>query len=171
MAACRPKAPGLAREANSRSILPMAAIGTLPPHHLTRPTIRRSCNFHAGGFWWSTTSSSNAQSLEVLLKALGQEVYTAFDGKEALEMVGKHRPDVVLLDIGLPIMDGYEVARRCREQAELAQITLVAMTGYGQDSDRQRSQEAGFNAHLVKPVDLDDLLLLLNQPGFAPHAP
>ena len=63
---------------------------------------------------------SNAQSLEVLLKTLGQEVYTAFDGKEALEMVRKHRPDVVLLDIGLPIMDGYEVARRCREAAGTA---------------------------------------------------
>jgi PAS domain S-box-containing protein len=114
---------------------------------------------------------SNAQSLEVLLRALGQEVYTAYDGKEALEMARLHRPDVVLLDIGLPIIDGYEVARRCREQPELQRTTLVAMTGYGQDSDRQRSHEAGFDAHLVKPVDLDNLLLLLSQPDFAPHSP
>jgi PAS domain S-box-containing protein len=114
---------------------------------------------------------SNAQSLEVLLRALGQEVYTAYDGKEALEMAREHRPDVILLDIGLPIIDGYEVARRCREQPELQQTTLVAMTGYGQDSDRQRSHEAGFDAHLVKPVDLDNLLQLLSQPDFAPHSP
>ena len=59
---------------------------------------------------------SNAQSLELLLRALGQEVYTAFDGPAALELARKHRPDVVLLDIGLPLMDGYEVARRCRDE-------------------------------------------------------
>ena len=108
---------------------------------------------------------SNAQSLELLLRALGQEVYTAFDGPAALELARKHRPEVILLDIGLPIMDGYEVARRCREDPGFGVLTLVAMTGYGQDSDRQRSQEAGFDAHLVKPVNLDDLRLLLKRPG------
>jgi CheY-like chemotaxis protein len=108
---------------------------------------------------------SNAQSLELLLRALGQEVYAAFDGPEALELAQKHRPEVILLDIGLPIMDGYEVARRCRENPPVEDLILVAMTGYGQDSDRQRSQEAGFDAHLVKPVYLDDLRLLLKQPG------
>jgi PAS domain S-box-containing protein len=113
---------------------------------------------------------SNAQSLELLLRALGQDVYTAFDGQEALELARQHHPDVILLDIGLPIMDGYEVARRCREEPGMQRMTLVAMTGYGQNSDRQRSQEAGFDAHLVKPVNLQDLLLLLNEPGFAAHA-
>jgi CheY-like chemotaxis protein/two-component sensor histidine kinase len=108
---------------------------------------------------------SNAQSLELLLRALGQEVYTAFDGPEALELARKHQPEVILLDIGLPLMDGYEVARRCREDVSLRVLTVVAMTGYGQDSDRQRSQEAGFDAHLVKPVDLDELRLLLKRPG------
>jgi CheY-like chemotaxis protein len=108
---------------------------------------------------------SNARSLELLLRALGQEVYTAFDGSEALELARKHRPEVILLDIGLPVMDGYEVARRCRQDARFEVLTLVAMTGYGQDSDRQRSQEAGFDVHLVKPVNLDDLRLLLKQPG------
>jgi CheY-like chemotaxis protein/two-component sensor histidine kinase len=112
---------------------------------------------------------SNAQSLEVLLEGLGQEVYTAYDGLAGLELARQHRPDIVLLDIGLPLMDGYEVARRCREEPALQRMTLVAMTGYGQDSDRQRSQSAGFDAHLVKPVNLDDLLVLLNQPG--PAAP
>jgi len=106
---------------------------------------------------------SNAQSLEVLLRALGQEVYTAFDGLTALEMARTHHPEVVLLDIGLPLLDGYEVARRCRQEPGLEQLTLVALTGYGKDTDRRRSQEAGFDAHLVKPVSREDLHLLLTQ--------
>jgi signal transduction histidine kinase/ActR/RegA family two-component response regulator len=115
---------------------------------------------------------SNAQSLELLLQALGQEVYTAYDGLAGLELARQHLPDVVLLDIGLPLMDGYEVARRCREEQGLQGMTLVAMTGYGQDSDKQRSQDAGFNAHLVKPVNLQDLVLLLTQADLVePPAP
>jgi PAS domain S-box-containing protein len=103
----------------------------------------------------------NAASLERLLVALGQDVRTAHDGKQALEAAREYRPDVVLLDIGLPVMDGYEVARRCRQEPRLQKTTLVAMTGYGKAEDRQRSQAAGFNAHLVKPVVLEDLELLL----------
>jgi PAS domain S-box-containing protein len=105
---------------------------------------------------------SNATSLGVLLQALGQEVDTAYDGPTALELVRRHRPDVVLLDIGLPGMDGYEVARRCRLEEGLGRVMMVAMTGYGKEEDRRRSQEAGFQAHLVKPVDLEDLRLLLS---------
>jgi CheY-like chemotaxis protein len=107
---------------------------------------------------------SNATSLGVLLRTLGQDVEMAYDGPAALELVRRRRPDLVLLDIGLPGMDGYEVARRCREDEGLRRITLVAMTGYGKDEDRRRSQEAGFNAHLVKPVDLGDLQMILTQP-------
>ena len=88
----------------------------------------------------------------------------AYDGLAALELVRRRRPDLVLLDIGLPGMDGYEVARRCRQDETLRPIMLVAMTGYGKEEDRRRSQEAGFNAHLVKPVNLEDLQVLLNQP-------
>jgi CheY-like chemotaxis protein len=106
-----------------------------------------------------------------LLEGLGQEVYTAYDGLAGLELARQHRPDVVLLDIGLPLMDGYEVARRCREEPALKGMTLVAMTGYGQDSDRQRSQEAGFDAHLVKPVNLRDLMLLLAESDLSPPVP
>jgi two-component system CheB/CheR fusion protein len=110
----------------------------------------------------------NAASLEKLLIALGQDVRTAHDGREAIETAREYRPDVILLDIGLPVMDGYEVARLCRRDPELQEATLVAMTGYGKAEDRQRSQAAGFNAHLVKPVFLDDLkLLLLNSPESA----
>jgi PAS domain S-box-containing protein len=103
----------------------------------------------------------NAASLEKLLVALGQDVQTAHDGQQALELARNYQPDVVFLDIGLPVMDGYEVARRCRRDPALERITLVAMSGYGKEEDRRRSQEAGFNAHLVKPVNLEDLKLLL----------
>ena len=107
----------------------------------------------------------NAASLGLLLEALGQEVYTAHDGPVALELTRKHYPEVVLLDIGLPGMDGYEVARRCRQDSGQNQLILVAMTGYGKDEDKRRSQDAGFNAHFVKPMSLNDLRLLLSQPG------
>ena len=107
---------------------------------------------------------SNATSLGVLLRAMGQDVDEAYDGPTALELARRNHPDVILLDIGLPGMDGYEVARRCREERDLEKIMLVAMTGYGKEEDRRRSREAGFNVHLVKPVNLEDLRLLLNQP-------
>jgi PAS domain S-box-containing protein len=94
-----------------------------------------------------------AGSLAMLLRESGHDVRTAHDGPNALEAALNYRPNVVLLDIGLPGLDGYEVAKRLRQQPVLQQVALVAMTGYGQESDRQRSQQAGFDHHLVKPVD------------------
>jgi signal transduction histidine kinase len=101
------------------------------------------------------------ESLATLLQLSGHEVYTAANGASALESAEQHRPEVALLDIGMPKLDGYEVARRIRAQPWGARITLVALTGWGQDSDRRRSQEAGFDSHLVKPLDLDKLTDLL----------
>jgi signal transduction histidine kinase len=101
------------------------------------------------------------ESLATLLQLSGHEVYTAANGAMALESAEQHRPEVALLDIGMPKMDGYEVARRIRAQPWGQGITLVALTGWGQDSDRRRSQEAGFDSHLVKPLDLDKLTELL----------
>jgi signal transduction histidine kinase/DNA-binding response OmpR family regulator len=98
-----------------------------------------------------------AASLAMLLRELGHEVEVAHDGAAALEAVGDFEPEVVLLDIGLPGMDGYEVARRLRRQPGLKDLPLVALTGYGQEEDRRRSREAGFDLHLVKPLDLDAL--------------
>jgi PAS domain S-box-containing protein len=102
-----------------------------------------------------------AQSLAMLLKVSGHQVRTAHTGPTGLEAALDYRPNVVLLDIGLPGMDGYEVAERIRQQPVLQNVMLVAMTGYGQDADRQRSQEVGFNAHLVKPVDFGMVLQIL----------
>ncbi len=91
-------------------------------------------------------------SFSVLLKALGHDVRLAHDGPSAVQAANEYRPDVVLLDIGLPGLNGYEVAKRIRQNPMLTNVVLVALTGYGQDSDRQSSLEAGFNHHLVKPA-------------------
>jgi signal transduction histidine kinase len=104
----------------------------------------------------------SAQSLSMLLRLSGHHVETAYDGPGALEQAANHLPDVILLDIGLPGMNGLEVARRIRENERLKHLVLVALTGYGQEEDRQRSQEAGFDAHFVKPVDLKELQKLLD---------
>ena len=94
-----------------------------------------------------------AETMAMLLRASGHDVRTVHDGLAALETARAFRPDVVFLDIGLPKMDGYEVARRIRQEPTLANVVLVAMTGYGQASDRQSSREAGFDHHLVKPAE------------------
>jgi CheY-like chemotaxis protein len=88
-------------------------------------------------------------------------VFTAADGAEALELASSCRPDVMLLDIGMPKLDGYEVARRVREQPWGNGTVLIALTGWGQEEDRRRSREVGFDSHLVKPLDLDALSALL----------
>jgi signal transduction histidine kinase len=102
-----------------------------------------------------------ADSLALLLRALGHEVRVVGDGPAALEAASSFRPDVALLDIGLPEMDGYEVARRLRRDPALGDAVLVALSGYGQEEDRRRSHAAGFDVHLVKPVDLEGLQALL----------
>jgi len=102
-----------------------------------------------------------ARSLKLLLSMEGHEVEIAHDGLATLKVADSFRPDVILLDIGLPRMDGYEVARRLRARPDMQRALLVALTGYGQDDDRRRSQEAGFSAHLVKPVRLEILQALL----------
>ena len=102
-----------------------------------------------------------AASLEMLLRQAGHAVRTVHDGPAALEAALDYRPNVVLLDIGLPGLDGYEVAERIRRQPALKGLVLVAMTGYGQQTDRQRSQEAGFDHHLVKPADFKTVQKIL----------
>jgi CheY-like chemotaxis protein len=102
-----------------------------------------------------------AESMALLLKASGHDVRTAHDGPTSLEAARDYRPDVVLLDIGLPGLNGFEVAKRMRQQPTLQNIVLVAMTGYGQEADRQRSHEAGFDHHLVKPAEFKELQRIL----------
>ena len=101
-----------------------------------------------------------ADSLAVLVRIDGHDVRVAYDGPAALAAAEGFRPDVVLLDLGMPGMDGYEVCRRLRRSPELAGVRVIAVTGWGQDSDRRRSAEAGFDHHLVKPADLDEIARL-----------
>ena len=102
-----------------------------------------------------------ADSLEALLSIEGFTVAVAYDGEAALAAVRNDPPVIVLMDIGMPRMDGYEAARRIRE--ETAGIRLIALTGWGQDLDRRKAEAAGFNAHFVKPVDLEQLLCAINE--------
>jgi CheY-like chemotaxis protein len=104
----------------------------------------------------------SADSMALLLGASGHDVRTAQDGTSALAIAPEYKPDVVLLDIGLPGMNGYTVAERLRALPGGGNIVLIAMTGYGQEDDRRRSREAGFDHHLVKPVDFDVLAGILN---------
>jgi PAS domain S-box-containing protein len=102
-----------------------------------------------------------ARSLAKLLKLIGNETHIAHDGLEAIELAARVSPDVVLMDIGMPKLNGYDAARRIREQPWGKELLLVAVTGWGQDEDRRQSQEAGFDEHMVKPVDFTALTRVL----------
>jgi PAS domain S-box-containing protein len=106
-------------------------------------------------------SADGAESLAMVLQLAGHQTWTAYDGLEAISTAERIRPDAVLLDIGMPVMNGYEACRRIREEPWGKDLLLVALTGWGQGEDRVRSREAGFDAHMVKPVDHNLLLELL----------
>lgn len=95
----------------------------------------------------------SALSLAMMLSIMGHETRTAHDGESAVETAESFLPDIVLLDIGLPKLNGYEVAQRIREHAWGQSMFLIAVTGWGQEEDRQRSSEVGLNVHMVKPVE------------------
>jgi PAS domain S-box-containing protein len=129
----------------------------------TRATVRRILVVDDYG--------QNAETLAELLRFDGYDVEIANDGLKAVEIAETFRPSVVLLDIGMPNLNGYEVARKIREQSWGKDMVLIAVTGWGQEKDRNRSQEAGFNAHLVKPFDYPELAkLIANLSGYSPVA-
>jgi CheY-like chemotaxis protein len=107
----------------------------------------------------------NRDGAELLAEALrldGHDVAVAYDAPGALSLVEERRFDVAILDLGLPLIDGYELARRIRERGSCLEMRLVAVTGYGQEGDMARTRAAGFDVHLVKPVDIDAVLAALN---------
>ena len=110
------------------------------------------------------------ESLAELLKLSGHEPRTANDGMHALEAAAGFQPDVVIMDVGMPRLNGYDAARRIRAHPWGAQVALVAMSGWGQDADRAKSRAAGFDAHLVKPVEFAALMQLLAQLTARKHA-
>ncbi len=150
-------APGQGREFVVR--LPVAVPDALqPPSSITaagQPTLRALRTLVVDD------NVDAAEILEMLLTKTGHEVRIVHDGPAALAAALEFRPDVVLLDIGLPELDGYEIAKRIRQQPALASMVLVALTGYGQETDRQRSQEAGFDYYLVKPADFQKVQQIL----------
>ena len=109
-------------------------------------------------------SIDTAESLRLLLTAAGHEVKTAHTGPDALALALSFAPNAVLLDIGLPELDGHQVAQQIRDQSPNENMLLVALTGYGQESDRQRSLDAGFDHHLVKPANFQALQDILATP-------
>jgi len=110
-------------------------------------------------------SRDNADSLAELLRLSGHDVATAYDGEEALAVAVEFDPRAVLLDLGMPRLDGYETCRRLRAMPSEKGLIIIALTGWGQSADREQTSAAGFDAHLVKPVDPDNVLALINLLG------
>ena len=104
-----------------------------------------------------------ADSLAILLRMLGYTVRTAYDGTEALAVSAEFRPHAVLLDIGLPKLDGYQVASCLRQQVGMQSLCLIAVSGYGTEADKEQSLRAGFDYHLLKPIEIAQLTAILRQ--------
>jgi CheY-like chemotaxis protein len=102
-----------------------------------------------------------ADALAVLLRRQGYDVHVAYSASAALELAGSHRPDMFLLDLGMPELDGYTVAVKLRHELKFRDAMIVAVTGYGMAGDRARTAAAGFDAHLTKPVDVGAILSLV----------
>jgi CheY-like chemotaxis protein len=131
----------------------------LPPP--APPTLERPMTTHRRILVVDDNPDS-AISLEKLLTITGHEAKIAHDGLAAVAEAERFRPEVILLDIGLPRLNGYDACRLIREKPWGASMILIAVTGWGQEEDRRRSREAGFDGHMVKPVDLDELMRLLD---------
>ena len=107
-------------------------------------------------------SVDSAQTLAWMMEAQGHDVRLATDGPSGIAAAKEFLPDIVLLDIGMPVMDGYEVCRALRQTPSLKDAFIIAQTGYGQPADRQRTTEAGFDAHVIKPVPLAVIQALIH---------
>lgn len=110
-------------------------------------------------------NKSHALSLQKLLQAMGHEVRVAYDGVSAMKLLVNFVPDFALIDLGLPRINGYDLARWVREQSQLRRVTLIAQTGWGREEDRQQARDAGYDHHLVKPIDPQQLAAILSQSG------
>ena len=109
-------------------------------------------------------------SLQRLLQVMGHEVRIAYDGASAMKLLANFVPDIALIDLGLPRISGYELARWLREQAQFRNVTLIAQTGWGREEDRRRAREAGFDHHLVKPIDHQRLVQILLEARSRPQS-
>jgi DNA-binding response OmpR family regulator len=150
----------------SEFVVRLPALAVLPPDSLSpRDIDRQPLICGKNRVLVVDDNIDNADSLAILLRLGGHDVCLAHDGHAALQIALEFRPEIVLLDIGLPGMDGYEVARRLRTQTSCEESILVAVTGYGRDEDRIRSADAGFDHHLVKPINFDALRSVFSTAG------
>jgi PAS domain S-box-containing protein len=131
------------------------------PQPVAEPAAKRELAPQPRRFLVVDDNADSAHSLSMLLQLSGNETSTAYDGIEAVQVAESFRPDIVLLDIGLPKMSGHDAARRIRAQPWGQNMVLIALTGWGQEEDRRKSKEAGFDHHMVKPVDYSALMTLL----------
>lgn len=104
----------------------------------------------------------SADTLTLMLRMRGNETQTAYDGEEAVRLAAEFSPDVILLDIGLPKLNGYDACRRIRQMTQ-KEVVIIAQTGWGQSEDRHRTKDAGFDHHIVKPIDIAQLFRLLTE--------
>jgi CheY-like chemotaxis protein len=108
--------------------------------------------------------------LSMVIKSLGNEVRTAYNGEEAIEVAASFHPEVVLMDLGMPKMNGFEAARHIREQPWGQNMLLIALSGWGQEDDKRKTKEAGFDHHLTKPAEPAELKKLLATPAMVPDS-
>lgn len=141
--------------------LPIVRAGQHEPAAIEMPDPRRQLSQKIRHVLVVDDNKDSAESMATLLRLSGHEVSTAHDGPAALSYVAARRPEIVLLDIGLPGMTGYDVAKQMRALPGLGNVRLVAMTGYGQEEDRRRTGEAGFDSHLVKPLSVEDVAKII----------
>jgi CheY-like chemotaxis protein len=140
--------------------IPVLAQSSAPKQ--TQPAASRASAHRRSRVLVVDDNRDSADTLAALLEAWGHEVRTLYDGPSAIAATAEFQPNVVLLDIGLPKMNGYEVAAQLRKSASRRPLILVAFTGYGQDEDRRRVREAGFDYHLVKPLEPAELQKILD---------
>jgi CheY-like chemotaxis protein len=137
--------------------LPLAAAGDATPHEGAAQPLASAGGPRVQRILVVDDNQDAAELLVEFLRRSGHETCLAHDGPSAVSCAAEFAPDIVLLDLGLPVLDGYEVARRLRQQLGGERLGLIAITGYGQENDRRRAREASFNAHLVKPVSMQQL--------------
>jgi PAS domain S-box-containing protein len=147
---------GLGKGSEFSVHLPLSSVSSTAATPTSAPTIRSGLRVLV-----VEDNVDTAQTLSLLLQGLGCTTHEVHDGPPVIDAAKSFQPDVILLDIGLPGLDGYHIARLIRQTPELSQVRLIAITGYGQQQDRDRSREAGFDEHLVKPVQFDSLVKTL----------
>jgi two-component system CheB/CheR fusion protein len=156
------RSDGLGHGSEFRVELPLSGEGPVHKPQSPAPAARRD---HRLRILVVDDNVDAAEILAMLLRLVKHEVHIAYDGPSAMQLAANVRPDAVLLDIGLPGVDGYQVARELRKTPGLESTVLIALSGYGQDEDRRRAREAGFDHHMIKPVNNDELFRVLESVG------